>query len=90
MMRLKKNINLWLLVDPILNSLNKQYKNCMLDSNKNYKFDLGVKGLTPYTTTSVSIFSIHSLNISCSKKKENLFNNQSVFHVDWQSFALFL
>ena len=44
-MRIKKNINLWQLVDQILNSLNKHYKNCMLDSKKNYKFDLGVKGL---------------------------------------------
>ena len=34
------------LVDPILNSLNYQYKNYMVDSKKNYKHDLGVKGLS--------------------------------------------
>ena len=27
----------------MLNSLNKHHKNCMVDSKKNYKFDLGVK-----------------------------------------------
>ena len=32
------------LVDPILNSLNWHYKNCMADSKENDKFDLGVKG----------------------------------------------
>ena len=34
--RIKKNL---------LNSLNEHYKNCMVDSKENYKFDLGVKGL---------------------------------------------
>ena len=29
----------------MLNSLNQHYKNCMVDSKENYKFDLGVKGL---------------------------------------------
>ena len=38
-MRIKK------LVDPILNSLNKHYNNCIVDSKENYKFDLGVKEL---------------------------------------------
>ncbi|RMX51431.1 hypothetical protein pdam_00012630, partial [Pocillopora damicornis] len=33
------------LVDPILNSLNKRHKNCIVDSKENYKFDLGVKGI---------------------------------------------
>ena len=33
------------LVDPILNSLNSYYKNCMVDSKENYKFDLGVKSV---------------------------------------------
>ena len=42
MMRIKKNINLGILVDPILNSLNEHYKNCMVESKENYKFDLGV------------------------------------------------
>ena len=41
-MRIKKNINLGI-VDPILNSLNKRYKNCMVDSKENYKFDVGIK-----------------------------------------------
>ena len=44
-MRIKKNINWGQLIDPILNSLNLHYKNCMVDSKENYKFDLGVKGL---------------------------------------------
>ena len=44
-MRIKKNINWGLLIDPTLNSLNLHYKNCMVDSKENYKFDLGVKGL---------------------------------------------
>ena len=30
----------------MLNSLNKHYKNCMVDGKENFKFDLGVKGLT--------------------------------------------
>ena len=47
-MRLKKNINL---EDPILNSLNQHYENCMVDSKENYKFDLGVKGLRPACQT---------------------------------------
>ena len=29
----------------MLNSLNKRYKNCMVDGKENFKFDLGVKGL---------------------------------------------
>ena len=44
-MRMKKNINLRKLVDPILNSLNWYIKNCMVDSKENNKFDLRVKGL---------------------------------------------
>ena len=28
----------------MLNSLNEHYKNCMVDSKENYKFDLRVKG----------------------------------------------
>ena len=44
-MRIKKNINLGILVDPILNSLNEHYKNCMVESKESYKFDLGGKGL---------------------------------------------
>ena len=44
-MRIKKNINWGLLIDPTLNSLNLHYKNCMVDSKENDKFDLGVKGL---------------------------------------------
>ena len=32
------------MVDPILNSLKLHYKNCMVDSKENYRFDLGVKG----------------------------------------------
>ena len=30
----------------MLNSLNKHYKNRMVDGKENFKFDLGVKGLT--------------------------------------------
>ena len=29
----------------MLNSLNKHYKNCIVDGKENYKFDQGVKGL---------------------------------------------
>ena len=44
-MRIKKNINLEIIiVDLILSSLNYHYKNCMVDSKENNKFDLGVKG----------------------------------------------
>ena len=32
-------------MDLILNSLNSHDKNCMVGNKKNYKFDLGVKGL---------------------------------------------
>ena len=43
----QRKISIWgQLVDPILNPLNYQYKNCMVDSKKNYKHDLGVKGLS--------------------------------------------
>ena len=30
----------------MLNSLNLHYKNCVVDSKENDKFDLGVKGLS--------------------------------------------
>ena len=32
-------------MDPVLNSLNKHCKNCIVDSKENNKFDLGVKEL---------------------------------------------
>ena len=35
----------------MLNSLNKHSKNCMVDSKRNYTFDLGVKGLIFVETT---------------------------------------
>ena len=41
-MRIKKNINFG------DNSLIQYYKNCIVDSLENYKFDLGVKGLTAF------------------------------------------
>ena len=44
-MRIKKNVNLGI-IDPILNSLNQHYMNCMVDSKENYKSDVGDKGLT--------------------------------------------
>ena len=48
-MRIKKNINLEIIiVDLILSSLNYHYKNCMVDSKENNKFDLGVKGLNKH------------------------------------------
>ena len=40
-MRIKKNINYVYQVDPITNSLNKHYKNCLENSKKNYHWDLG-------------------------------------------------
>ena len=40
-MRIKKNINWGLLVDPILNSPNKHQKNYMTDSKENHKRDFG-------------------------------------------------
>ena len=40
-------------MDPIVNSLNWHYKNCMVDSKENYKFDLGVKGLNMMSTCGV-------------------------------------
>ena len=45
----KKNINLGIIIDSILNSLNQPYKNFMVDSEENYKFDLRVKGLIEVT-----------------------------------------
>ena len=45
-MRIKKNINLGIISQPLLNSQNWYYKNCLVDSKENYKFDLGAKGLT--------------------------------------------
>ena len=34
-MRIKRNINMGLLVDPISNSPNKHHKNCMADTKEN-------------------------------------------------------
>ena len=45
-MRIKKNILLRIISWSILNCLNKHYKDCMVYSKENYKFDLGVKGLS--------------------------------------------
>ena len=45
----KKNINLRIIIDSILNSLNQPYKNFMVDSEENYKFDLRVKALIEVT-----------------------------------------
>ena len=48
----KKNINLRIIIiiiDSILNSLNQPYKNFMVDSEENYKFDLRVKGFLEVT-----------------------------------------
>ena len=53
------------MVDPILNSLNSHYKNFIVDSEENYKFDLGVTGLTPltpsitYTVLLISYMAFH-------------------------------
>ena len=35
-MRIEKNINYGIIVDPIPNSLNQHHKNCMADSKENY------------------------------------------------------
>ena len=32
-------------IEKILNSLNEHFKNCMVGTKENYKFDQGVKGL---------------------------------------------
>ena len=32
-------------IEKILNSLNEHFKNCMVGSKENYKFDQGVEGL---------------------------------------------
>ena len=32
-------------IEKILNSLNEHFKNCVVGSKENYKFDQGVKGL---------------------------------------------
>ena len=32
-------------IEKTLNSLNEHFKNCMVGSKENYKFDQGVKGL---------------------------------------------
>ena len=44
------------LVDQILNSLNYHYKNCMVGSKENYKFDVGGKGLMDQSTSNQSTF----------------------------------
>ena len=49
--------------------------NCMVDSKENFKFDLGVKRLTPYTLTSVCIFSILFSVHFLGADKENLVPN---------------
>ena len=50
-MRIKKNINLGIISwsNTKFSELTL-YKNCMLDSKENYKFDVGVKGLTDVLT----------------------------------------
>ena len=46
--RIKKNINSGLLVDPIPNSPNRHDKNCMADGEENYLRDLGSERVNPY------------------------------------------
>ena len=51
-MRIKKNINLGMISwsNTKFSELTL-YKNCMVDCKENYKFDLGVRGLTDVLTT---------------------------------------
>ena len=89
-MRIKKNINLGVLINTILNSLNWRYKNGIVDSKENYKFDLGVKGLnpesdqhviSPYSHTAESFIKVMIMNINindCQLKKLWLLNKFSL------------
>ena len=89
-MRIKKNINLGVLINTILNSLNWRYKNGIVDSKENYKFDLGVKGLNPecdqhvifpYSHTAESFIKVMIMNIDrndCQLKKLWLLNKFSL------------
>ena len=43
-MRIKKNINLGI-ISWLNTKFSEHYKNCMVDSKENYKFELGVKEL---------------------------------------------
>ena len=63
----QRKLSIWgWLVDPILNSLNQYYKNCMIDSKENFKFGLGVKGLTVHVNQLLKIGSL-SLHVATNK-----------------------
>ena len=52
-MRMKKNINSGI-ISWSNTKFSEQYKNCIVDSKENYKFDLGVKRLSTLTLTEKS------------------------------------
>ena len=52
-MRIKKNINSGI-ISWSNTKFSEQYKNCIVDSKENYKFDLRVKGLSTLTLTEKS------------------------------------
>ena len=63
-MRIKKNINLGIIsgFNTKFSELTLYHKDCMVDSQENYKFDLGVYELTFYFILStLSIISINTI-----------------------------
>ena len=61
----------------MLNSLNKHYKNCMVDGKENFKFDLGVKGLKNYAEKQKS----HPLLVTAEELKTALEDKEMEAHV---------
>ena len=63
-MRIKNNINLGIIsgFNTKFSELTLYYKDCMVDSQENYKFDLGVKELTfHFILSTLSIISINTI-----------------------------
>ena len=63
-MRIKKNINLGIIsgFNTKFSELTLYCKDCMVDSQENYKFELGVKELTShFILGSISIISINTI-----------------------------
>ena len=63
-MRIKNNINLGIIsgFNTKFSELTLYHKDCMVDSQENYKFDLGVKELTfHFILSTLSIISINTI-----------------------------
>ena len=65
-MRIKKNINLGIIsgFNTKFSELTLYHKDCMVDSQENYKFDLRVKELTShFILSTLSIISINTITL---------------------------